>query len=110
VSVEGWGDAALLMRRPAPARSQSSEQEPDLLLAVQLAGEGSIRCVETPLAALHTSQRWQLLLSTEDPRYASDPEAITIEGEASAPRITFMRPGAVVLKAVTAEGAESRSD
>jgi maltooligosyltrehalose trehalohydrolase len=116
--VQAVGDSALLLRR-APengaAQINLSVQHPvpihrpegDVLVAVQLVGAGSIDIHAAPLATLHSGIVWRLLLSTEDPQYALDPQPITIEGEESAPRITFARPGAVLLKAMPSAAAES---
>jgi maltooligosyltrehalose trehalohydrolase len=107
VKVEASGNAALLLRRPAPEHAGSGGQGADLLAVVQLKGAGTIPLAETPLAALDSGFGWQLLLSTEDPRHAPDPQPITIGGEASARLITFTRPGAALLRAARATGAKS---
>jgi maltooligosyltrehalose trehalohydrolase len=103
--VEAAGRTALLMRRPV--NGLPGGQEADLLLVVQWSGGGAIHLDETPLAALDTGLEWRLLLSTENPQFAADPQPIRIRGEESAPRITFARTGAVLLKAAHAAGAKS---
>jgi maltooligosyltrehalose trehalohydrolase len=122
--VEAIGDAGVLLRRAALAEttaqtiasSQPSQppQQPrspgnDLLVAVQLAGAASMDLQHASCAALDAGYTWRLLLSSEDSRYAPDPQPIRIEGENPAFRIQFLRPGAVLLKAVPVTAAESQS-
>ncbi len=118
-NVQAMGEAALLLRRAAAAPpnlsaplSQSPERPAssasDLLIAVQLAGAGSIVLQQAPFARIGPDLTWQLLLSTEDVRYCLDPQPIRIEEEHSKVRIRFMRPGAVLLKATPVVAAESQ--
>jgi maltooligosyltrehalose trehalohydrolase len=117
--VQAMGEVAVLLRRSAVAQAILSVQpsqpperprtsENDLLIAVQLAGAGSIDLQHASCAALDAGHTWQLLLSTEDPRYAPDSQPITIEGESPALRIQFLRPGAVLLKAIPVVAVESQ--
>jgi maltooligosyltrehalose trehalohydrolase len=110
-SIASEGEAvARTMKAAQPGQPPERSAAPggDVLIAVQLAGGGSIDLSRAPFAALDPGLRWQLLLSTEDPQYALDPQPITIEQAESAPRILFLRPGAVLLKAASAVAAESR--
>ena len=50
------------------------------------------------LAAEITGPPWDVLLSTEDPTYASDPQPPRIDCSGAAPAVHFRRPGAVVLR------------
>jgi maltooligosyltrehalose trehalohydrolase len=105
--VQAFGDNAVLVRRSAPARRDSEGQDGDLLIAVQLAGPGTIDLQRAPLATLRSGLAWKLLLATEGLQYAAYPRPIRIGGKESAPRIIFLRPGAVVLKAAPTGAAES---
>jgi maltooligosyltrehalose trehalohydrolase len=106
--AQAFGNAAVLIRRRAPAASEQQQEEGDVLIAVQLAGGGTIELSRAPLAALTAGAglKWELLLSTEGSQYAVDPRPIRIGGYDPAPRIIFLRPGAVLLKATPA--AESQ--
>jgi maltooligosyltrehalose trehalohydrolase len=106
--AQAFGDSAVLVRRSAPASGDSEGQDGDLLIAVQLAGPGTIDLRRAPLATLRSGLGWKLLLATEGLQYAVDPRPIRIRGEESAPRIIFLRPGAVVLKAAPPGAAESQ--
>jgi hypothetical protein len=47
----------------------------------------------------------EVLLTTELPRFASDPRPIDVSANAGQYRIRFARPGAIILKSQTSRGA-----
>ena len=105
-NAQAFGDAAVLVRRFAPSSGLPQGQQGDVLIAVQLAGAGTIDLSRAPLATLRSGLGWKLLLSTEGARYAADPRPIRMGGGEAAPRILFLRPGAILLKAASLEAAE----
>jgi maltooligosyltrehalose trehalohydrolase len=104
--ARAFGDNAVLMRRSSPAAD--ADGHGDVLLVVQLRGKGTVELSRAPMAALKSGLSWRLLFSTEGLQYATDPRPIRMGGEESAPRILFLRAGAVLLKATRASSAESQ--
>lgn len=82
-------DALLLIRRP------SGEGDP-LVVVVRLRGAGPIDLRGQP--SFDLDSRWELVLTSEDPPFATDPAAPEIDLSGAAPRIAFQRPSAVVLR------------
>ncbi len=85
----------LLLLRRAP-------EGHDLLLIARLRGAGTVTL--TAEDAGSGSEPWELILDTEDPRYAPDPRPIELSGAAGAVQIHFTRPGAILLRR---EGSET---
>jgi maltooligosyltrehalose trehalohydrolase len=89
---DGWNsfeavavdDAAIILRRGA------------LVAVVQLHGAGEVRLDEPPGCV-------EQVLSTEDSRFACDPQPLRVELRNSAVALHFTRPGAVVLRQGRAE-------
>ena len=87
------GHAALVLARTAPTRGS-------LVVAVQWLGVGSIDLGSVALEHVPVSSEWQIVLSTEDPRFSPDPlPAQVVIPPAARPVLRFERPGAVVLRA-----------
>jgi maltooligosyltrehalose trehalohydrolase len=76
-------DSAATLRRVAPGSA--------LIAVVQLRGSGSVRLDERP-------RRLEQMLSTEDDRFASDPQPVRLEPFDDAMALHFSRPGAVILR------------
>ncbi len=90
------GENALLLQREAA--------EGPLWIVVRLSGAGVIDLAEQNEFKLPEKMRWTCILSTEDPKFTTDPMPLSIEAEGPLPKITFSRPGAVVLKAAPSRG------
>lgn len=94
-------DGTIVLRRAAPGA-------PALLVAVRLRGAGTIDlagCAELDLAA---PWRAELVLSTEAGEFCADPAASGVEPGAGAPRLSFARPGALVLRELAADAGARR--
>ena len=74
-----------------------------LLLAVQLRESASYDLHEHPLAELSRGQSWSTVLTTEDSEFAAGAAPIGLSPRPL--RITFSRPGAVVLRATELSSA-----
>jgi hypothetical protein len=66
----------------------------DFLVVIRLLGGGAVDAPEL------TDSEWQLMLDTEDERFALDPTPPTIDYAAGT--VDFRRPGAVILHRPTA--------
>jgi maltooligosyltrehalose trehalohydrolase len=84
-------DMVLLHRRSGSGR---------LLAVIQLKGAGSCDLQTSSMARLPDGGFWKPVLTTEDPLFAVDRSAIALD--ASSMRISFARPGAMILDAVPA--------
>ena len=104
--ARAYGDNALLLRRSNPLAD--ADGRGDVLLVVQLRGRGTIELSRAPLAVLKSGLAWRLLFSTEGSQYTTDSRPIRMGGDKAAPRILFLRAGAVLLKATRASSAESQ--
>jgi maltooligosyltrehalose trehalohydrolase len=89
-------DEATLAVRLGPRPKVS----PRLLLVVRLAGAGEVR-VSTSALALPEGAAWRERLSTEDTRFAADPQPVRTDVGAKGFTVAFSRPGAVVFVAGT---------
>jgi maltooligosyltrehalose trehalohydrolase len=78
-------DDTILVNRPDPAAATGTR----FLVCIRLRGAGRV-----PLDLRGTSS-WRVVLSTEDDRFAPDPEPIRIEDGLAA--VSFSRPGALML-------------
>jgi maltooligosyltrehalose trehalohydrolase len=85
-------DDALIVRREVPGQEA-------VLAIVRLRGKGAIDLRLDP--PIGPGGSWKLLLSTEDPLFASDPVAPLIDLSSST--IHFRRPGAVLVRSVRGE-------
>ena len=74
----------------------------DLLVAVRLNGAG--RTDLSPLASTAGRDRWDAVVTTEDPRFCDD--AMPSRIDPAVPAVEFLRPGAVILKRVTSSLVE----
>jgi len=74
--------------------TRSAADGSTLLLAARLRGEGE---VVLPVELGGTEAAWASVLDTEDVAYAPDPQPIEVAA-ADVVRVTFRRPGAVLLK------------
>jgi maltooligosyltrehalose trehalohydrolase len=84
--AEAAGDHAVVLRREG-GRSA-------LWIAVQLRGSG---CV--PLAAGAGPRQPELVLTTEEPAFALDPQPVRVTMQASRAVVHFARPGGAILRA-----------
>jgi len=96
--IVALGDDVLLLRRHAPAA-------PTLLAVIRLCGAGKDNLQESPIARAEEDPKWKLLLTTEDSPFAPDPVPPRVE--LAGPAIEFVRPGAVILKAVGKDQKET---
>jgi maltooligosyltrehalose trehalohydrolase len=83
--VMAKGDAIILRRKPAAG--------PTLLIVVQLRGGSTI-----DFAEVESRGPWELILSTEDPTFSSDPCPPHLDLSGNPPVIRFSRPGAIILR------------
>jgi maltooligosyltrehalose trehalohydrolase len=95
--ARAFGDNAVLVRRPSPLPDAGGHG--DVLLVVQLRDKGTVELSRAPMALLRPGLAWRLLFSTEGSQYSTDPRPIRLGGDGAAPRILFLRAGAVLLKA-----------
>jgi maltooligosyltrehalose trehalohydrolase len=80
-----YDHGSLTMLRPGSDRS--------FLIVVRLCGSGSVE------ASALTENEWEVVVDTEDPRFAIDPAGPSIDYSAGS--VHFRRPGAVVLQSTT---------
>lgn len=79
---------------------QDADIGPSLLVLIQIQGAAEID-LEGHLALEGlVANRCQLLLTTEDPPFAPDPQPPIVDLLGPAPRVTFKRPSAVLLRAL----------
>jgi maltooligosyltrehalose trehalohydrolase len=83
----------LLLRR-------SAEDGSSICVLVRFRGTGSVSLDRSPMSI---SQRWELVLTTEDTDYTSEPSPPQIDLRGEAPLIHFTRPAAVLLRSRPAE-------
>jgi maltooligosyltrehalose trehalohydrolase len=81
---------SLLLRRDADSGQTS------LWILVRLRGSGTASLADQAAAL---GRRWELVLTTEDPPFATDPSPPRVDLTAPAPVVHFARPGAVLLRA-----------
>jgi len=79
----------LLLLRRAP-------EGQDVLLLARLRGSGNVTLTIEDVGV--GTEPWEVILDTEDPRYAPDPRPIDVTGVPGAAQIRFSRPGAIMLR------------
>lgn len=84
---------------------QDAEGGPSVLAVIQRDGSAEIDLAGHPGLERLISTRCQVILTTEDPPFAPDPLPPRIEVAGVAPRISFQRPSAVLLRAWTESDA-----
>ncbi len=89
VDVRAVGDEAVLTCRGAVGA-------PTLMIAVWLRGAGVAAL--TPPPWITGASGWEPVLTTEDEAWCGDPVPPVIDLSGACPRVTFRRPGAVVLR------------
>jgi maltooligosyltrehalose trehalohydrolase len=69
-----------------------------LLLVCQFKGAGTVRLSDYAENLFGQAGQWQVLLSTEDPRFAADPQPTQVNLVQGWPALQYLRQGAVLLK------------
>jgi len=87
--IAALDDITLLLR-------QCSDRQNDLLILIRMRGAGSTDLSGAPLAAAGNGRGWSVLLTSEEPAFATDAAPPRIDPEAM--RFEFARPGGVILK------------
>jgi maltooligosyltrehalose trehalohydrolase len=88
--VAALNDGAVILKRTAA--------ESVLLIIVQLRGQGKTDLREHPSLAPSGGVGWEVVLTTEDGPFCSDPHPVRVEQLDAAPIIRFARPSAVILR------------
>jgi maltooligosyltrehalose trehalohydrolase len=83
-------DAVLLVRMKRGA--------PSIAVVAQLRSAAVVDLAAKAPLANGSLAKWQVVLTTEDPVFAIDPDPPQVELDSAAPRIAFRRAGAVVLR------------
>ncbi|CAN5757388.1 malto-oligosyltrehalose trehalohydrolase [soil metagenome] len=91
-------ESTLLMR-------QDADIGPSLLAIIEMKGAAEVNLEWHPALAGLAATRCQLVLTTEDPPFAADPQPPEVRLNLIAPRIRFQKPSAVLLRAWTKEEA-----
>lgn len=78
---------------------QDSDVGANLLAVIQMGGAGEADLAGHPALEGLVATRCQLILTTEDPPFTSDPLPPRVELTSIPPRISFFRPSAVLLRA-----------
>jgi maltooligosyltrehalose trehalohydrolase len=91
------GEGGLVIRR-------TSRDGPAILAVVRLAGAGTIDLRGLPAMAPRNRRRFETILTTEEPRFAGDPQPMVVD--LAGAKVCFLRPGAVILRE-TGEGVPS---
>lgn len=92
-------DTTLLMR-------QDADIGPSLLVVIQMDGSAEIDLANHPAMEGLRASRCQLVLTTEDPPFAHDPQPPEVDLLGAAPSITFQRPSAVIFRVHTQPGRQ----
>ncbi len=96
-SAHTTGEAFALDAGTIAVRRQAHDE--CLWVVARLRGDG---CADlTQVAAAESGATWQLVRTTEDPRFAIDPAPVHVTMAAAGPAVRFARPGAVICKAST---------
>ena len=82
------GEDVIILRRDA-------EDGPSVAIVVRLKGSGTVDFREH----LAPADRWEMILTTEDPPFAPDPTPPEVSFSGEGPSIHFRRPSAVFLRA-----------
>ena len=77
---------------------QDADIGPSLLAVIQMHGAGEVDLEGHPALDGLAFLRCQLVLTTEDPPFAADPQPPRVDLIDRAPRISFSRPSAVLLR------------
>ncbi|MBA3314268.1 MAG: malto-oligosyltrehalose trehalohydrolase [Planctomycetota bacterium] len=77
---------------------QDADIGPSLLAVIQMHGAGEVDLDGHPALEGLAFPRCQLVLTTEDPPFTTDPQPPQVDLVGRAPRITFIRPSAVLLR------------
>lgn len=96
VPVEAGAVDALAIDEHSLALTRATRQGVTLTLVVYLGDGGSVSVPESP-ATVDRRGDLRITFSTEDAAFAPDPEPIALETHETVARLTFARPGAVVL-------------
>jgi maltooligosyltrehalose trehalohydrolase len=80
---------------------QDADVGPSLLAVIQMEGSAEVDLAGHAALEGLSATRCQLILTTEDPPFAPDPHPPRIELTMVAPRISFARPSAVMLRVWT---------
>jgi maltooligosyltrehalose trehalohydrolase len=75
-----------------------ADQDDVFWIVARLKGSGTIDLGPLVEARGERQGEWTLVLSTEEPAYASDPVAPQIDWRPAGPTVHFSRPGAVILR------------
>jgi maltooligosyltrehalose trehalohydrolase len=89
MEVAAQRDDGILLKRSNPGGDL-------LLVAAALRGPGVVDCLEAD-GSLRTTASWEVVLTTEDLPFCSDPSPPRLDFSGAAPVIHFSRPGAVIL-------------
>jgi maltooligosyltrehalose trehalohydrolase len=94
--------------RDAPGRTVRADAPDEDTVVVELAGEGRALLVVVRLRGAGTVDlrerrpprggSWAPVVDTEEPAFAASPRPVSIELAGEGPRVSFARPGAVVLR------------
>jgi 1,4-alpha-glucan branching enzyme len=101
--VAACEDALVLLRRPVAGTKARV-----LLAVIQLRGAGVVDLQSTDIAPQLRQlgvRAWEVVLSTEEPRFCPDPVPILADTSEPAPSVAFRRPGALILRPVPEESA-----
>lgn len=80
------------------ALTQRRDPGPTVLAIVQLPGEGTVDLHKHSAGHALDGRRWQIMLTTEDEPFCTDPRRPEIDRSGSLPVIRFLRPSAVILR------------
>jgi maltooligosyltrehalose trehalohydrolase len=86
---------------------QDADIGPSLLAVIQMQGAAEVDLAGHPALEGLAATRCQLVLTTEDPPFAAEPQPPRVELALVAPRIAFARPSAVLLRALPEPAAGS---
>jgi hypothetical protein len=78
---------------------QDAEMGPTMITIIRMQGGGEVSLRGLPCMEGLDGARCQVVLSTEDPPFAPDPQAPEVRLEGEGPTIRFQRPSAVLLRA-----------
>jgi maltooligosyltrehalose trehalohydrolase len=104
-------EPAMKPDRPGDFRAEAIDEHTLLLIrtgrsgervavVVRLSGAGEVNLGSQEAVILPAEMRWQIVLTTEDCPFTTDPAAPIVNLEGKAPVIDFKRPSAVILRAV----------
>jgi maltooligosyltrehalose trehalohydrolase len=91
--VEAIGESTIVLQR------SSNDTDPFLVVIVHLRDSGKEDLRGTAWLQLQKVQRWETVLTTEDPLFSPDPHPPSIVLAENGPVVEFSRPGAVILRA-----------